>query len=1155
MMILLCTSSFIVIVLLIKSSHGDTIVSQSTTQSLTTSQAIDHNPPSTPICRELFIQYIRCTNFNSTTNNCDGSNNLLQYWAAKLTFEPGPNASTNFSLQPQTLEALNSTYAFKINVVFSSVRMDTDNNQDKYICPTNGSTCQTNLPYRSYIYVNITDAKGMNSYDTYEILFFNGQALIFGSQGDFFNPNQVYFSSTISKSYTGVIYGCSRQEIIGKPEFYPLETCSNFDAEIRFFDKNDVMIVDVDLSISTNFDLSNPEIDYRSITVNQANLLLDPTGSATLYINEAADPCYYLNTTTGPRQCEQNQSYSYILNVDLTFDSNLINADLYTSTALALYKYWHVYYKPDGTPFIGTDRCSVRTVEVLDWWDHLNGHALEPISLNFTYNFMVNVIFSASDINFNLAQYSCTMYDNPCQVTVPYLSKIYVKITDASGTQVHEQQEIIFFNGQALFAGSEGDYLNPNLTYLTSHSSSNSYTGVIYACSSQGNVIQLDIYPIETCSNLNVTMKMFDKNDDMLAEVAFEILNTFDLSNPELDYRSVIVDVTNLLIDPRADATLYSNLVDACYHLNTSSGPMQCDQNQPISYFLNLDFSLFSNIKNTNLHTSSAIALYKYWHVYYKPDGSPFITTDQCFKRTVDVLDYLGDANGYAYNGTYVNSTICCNEFKALPFVATRTTPTTTTTQYINYNPPSTQICNELTITYIKCYGTAVKYNGTTIVCDDNNAPLQYWAAKLAFEPGPDASTNFTLVPITLGPVYQNFTNNFIVTILFSSVNLDTDNYRDEFVCPNNVSTCQVNAPYRSSIYLNITDSTGMMSYDQQEISFFNGQALLAGSEGDYLDPNEVYLSSFISSNTIVGVLYECSKKETIKQPEYYPTETCSNFEADIRFFDKDDNMLADFAMKIYTTFDLTNPVVDNRNISVDVVNILMDPEADPTLYTNIGDACYHLNTSSGAWPCDQNQPTSYFLTVDLSFFSVAKNAYLYTSTSIALYKYWHVYYKPDGTPFIRENQCFERTVEVHDYEDHLNGHAYNGAYANTTICCNEFKTLPFAQITTNTPTGEKSTIQITTATISTPTTATTTSTSFTKSSFSTAYTNATTIASKKTTETIVELSTTKIESSIETTAITSHSPGPTKSAMKFRSSFVIIFLHWLCFIVVFVRI
>jgi hypothetical protein len=73
-----------------------------------------------------------------------------------------------------------------------------------------------------------------------------------------------------------------------------LETCSNFDAEIRFFDKNDIIIVDVDLSISINFDLSNPEIDYRSITVNQANLLLDPTGSATLYINEAADPCYYL---------------------------------------------------------------------------------------------------------------------------------------------------------------------------------------------------------------------------------------------------------------------------------------------------------------------------------------------------------------------------------------------------------------------------------------------------------------------------------------------------------------------------------------------------------------------------------------------------------------------------------------------------------------------------------------------------------------------------------------------------------------------------------------------------------------------------------------------------------------------------------------------
>jgi hypothetical protein len=75
----------------------------------------------------------------------------------------------------------------------------------------------------------------------------------------------------------------------------------------------------------------------------------------------------------------------------------------------------------------------------------------------------------------------------------------------------------------------------------------------------------------------------------------------------------------------------------------------------------------------------------------------------------------------------------------------------------------------------------------------------------------------------------------------------------------------------------------------------------------------------------------------------YEFSETCSNFEADIRFFDKNDNMLADLAMNIYTTFDLTNPVVDNRNISVDVVNILMDPGADPTLYTNIGDACYNL--------------------------------------------------------------------------------------------------------------------------------------------------------------------------------------------------------------------
>jgi hypothetical protein len=69
-----------------------------------------------------------------------------------------------------------------------------------------------------------------------------------------------------------------------------------------------------------------------------------------------------------------------------------------------------------------------------------------------------------------------------------------------------------------------------------------------------------------------------------------------------------------------------------------------------------------------------------------------------------------------------------------------------------------------------------------------------------------------------------------------------------------------------------------MKSYDQEEISFFNGQALLAGSEGDYLDPNEAYFSSIISSNTIVGVQYECSKKETIKQPAYYPTGRKNNY-------------------------------------------------------------------------------------------------------------------------------------------------------------------------------------------------------------------------------------------------------------------------------------
>lgn len=45
--------------------------------------------------------------------------------------------------------------------------------------------------------------------------------------------------------------------------------------------------------IVTNFELADPEIDYRNVTVDYLSIPMDPTSSATLYTN-MVDGCYQM---------------------------------------------------------------------------------------------------------------------------------------------------------------------------------------------------------------------------------------------------------------------------------------------------------------------------------------------------------------------------------------------------------------------------------------------------------------------------------------------------------------------------------------------------------------------------------------------------------------------------------------------------------------------------------------------------------------------------------------------------------------------------------------------------------------------------------------------------------------------------------------------
>lgn len=44
-----------------------------------------------------------------------------------------------------------------------------------------------------------------------------------------------------------------------------------------------------------------------------------------------------------------------------------------------------------------------------------------------------------------------------------------------------------------------------------------------------------------------------------------------------------------------------------------------------------------------SMYSSTALSLYKYWHVYYTPDGAMFAPSNSCYTREVGVLNFFGN--------------------------------------------------------------------------------------------------------------------------------------------------------------------------------------------------------------------------------------------------------------------------------------------------------------------------------------------------------------------------------------------------------------------------------------------------------------------------------------------------------------------------------
>lgn len=68
----------------------------------------------------------------------------------------------------------------------------------------------------------------------------------------------------------------------------------------------------------------------------------------------------------------------------------------------------------------------------------------------------------------------------------------------------------------------------------------------------------------DTCSIFEATMDMYDKSNNLLAEIMFNVSTLFNFYGNEIDYRNVVVESYRIVGDPSANGNLEINLVDEC---------------------------------------------------------------------------------------------------------------------------------------------------------------------------------------------------------------------------------------------------------------------------------------------------------------------------------------------------------------------------------------------------------------------------------------------------------------------------------------------------------------------------------------------------------------------------------------------------------------
>lgn len=73
----------------------------------------------------------------------------------------------------------------------------------------------------------------------------------------------------------------------------------------------------------------------------------------------------------------------------------------------------------------------------------------------------------------------------------------------------------------------------------------------------------LERFFLDTCSAFEATMSMYDKNNNLLAGVQFNLSTSFDFYGNDIDYRNLVVESSQIFGDTSA-ANLDINLVDEC---------------------------------------------------------------------------------------------------------------------------------------------------------------------------------------------------------------------------------------------------------------------------------------------------------------------------------------------------------------------------------------------------------------------------------------------------------------------------------------------------------------------------------------------------------------------------------------------------------------